>query len=101
MRNLLLAFCILFATSSYVAAESRQIDFDRYGQSPAVMAAIVSGLASVSPCSGPIRYWEDREGDRVILNIQCNGNEDDEANAIITFRDYGEFLLVESFEFAG
>ena len=97
MRIFLVLGIITLANVSVAVSDERQIDFGHYGQSPSVMAAVVSGLASVSPCSGPISYWETRADYQVTLNIQCEGTQDDEATAIITFRDYGGVLVVEKF----
>jgi len=82
-----------------IVAEDVQLNFGVYGSDPALLAAVTSGLASVTPCDVPVEYIESRADKTVTLNIRCDGSH--ESNAIITFTDYGDFLLVESFQFAG
>ena len=83
-------------------ASAAEIDWSKYMTRSAVVSAIASGMSAVENCSVPLTFSETREDGKVMLAINCFGNEDDEASSIIEFDDFGDGLLVPNrFMFAG
>lgn len=97
---LVLSFGCISATTN--AAYADEIKWDKYMQSAAVVSTIATAISMVDPCSVPLEFTETIENNKVKLFVNCFGNEEDEATAIIEFNQFdGGLLMPGKFDFAG
>lgn len=103
-RGLCTAMLVALPLSPAVADELSAAGYQKYFRSAAVLSAAAAAAAQVGACSQPLYIQEARPdtGGLIQLSFTCDGSEDEEATAIIEFREYdGGALIPERFLFAG
>lgn len=99
-----LAFAATLAgTGALAAEEPAAIDFSKYMSHSATLAAVVTAMSMLEPCSEPLAFTDEviESYETVELTITCQGGENGEAAIIVRFLMLENgFLAPQSFEFA-
>ena len=89
-------------TSVSKDAAAAEINWQKYMQSAANVAAIAAAVAFVDGCSKKFKIEESSFDGKVKLTFTCSGKEDEEGTAVIEFESFSDGVLVpKKFDYAG
>ncbi len=87
-------------SSQFTAAAD--INWNKYMQSAATVAAIAAAMATLGHCSKKLKIEETNSGGMIGLVFTCDANEEEEASSIIFFERFGDGpLMPKKYMFAG